>query len=225
MIIDEFQALNDLGEKLDAFLWFLRSVIQNQKNVAYVFAGSITSRDSIIEKIAGHDGAFGGRMLNIEISPFTKETVYNYLKEKLPSLNLDDSGFERFYKCTKGIPFYVNTFAKLLQKNVSLTEDKVNEEFKRTLPYIAVHLINQWSRLTLKEQNIITILIDKPLKRNEIAKQLEVTPGSLSKPLNKIQKLRLIESEKGVYNISEHILKAWLKSEFEEKGVFPYRSI
>jgi len=225
MIIDEFQALNDLGEKLDAFLWFLRSVIQNQKNVAYVFAGSITSRDSIIEKIAGHDGAFGGRMLNIEISPFTKETVYNYLKEKLPSLNLDDSGFERFYKCTKGIPFYVNTFAKLLQKNVSLNEDKVNEEFKRTLPYIAVHLINQWSRLTLKEQNIITILIDKPLKRNEIAKQLEVTPGSLSKPLNKIQKLRLIESEKGVYNISEHILKAWLKSEFEEKGVFPYRSI
>jgi len=30
LIIDEFQVLKDLGGRLDAFLWFLRSVIQNQ---------------------------------------------------------------------------------------------------------------------------------------------------------------------------------------------------
>lgn len=225
MIIDEFQALKDLGDRLDAFLWFLRSVIQNQKNVAYVFSGSINSRDSIIEKIAGKDGAFGGRMLNVEIYPFTKETVRNYLNEKLPSLNLEDSGFERFYKCTKGIPFYVNTFAKLLQKNIPLDDKMVKEEFKRTLPLIAVHLINQWSRLTLHEQNILTTLLDKPLKRKEIAEKLSITPGSLSRPLNKLQNLGLTESKNGVYKISEPILKAWLKREYEEKGVFPFRSI
>jgi len=60
LIIDEFQVLKDLGERLDAFLWFLRSVIQNQKNVAYVFSGSLTSTDSIVAKIAGGEGAFGG---------------------------------------------------------------------------------------------------------------------------------------------------------------------
>lgn len=225
LIIDEFQVLKDLGDRLDTFLWFLRSVIQNQKHTAYVFSGSINSRDSIIEKIAGKDGAFGGRMLNVEIYPFNEETVKNYLNEKLPSLNLDESGFKRFYKCTGGIPFYVNTFAKLLQKNVQLDDSKVKEEFKRTLPFIALHLINQWSRLTLHEQNIITTLIDKPLKRKEIADKLEITPGSLSKPLNKLQKLGLIESKEGVYNISEPILKAWLKKEYQEKGVFPFRSI
>jgi AAA+ ATPase superfamily predicted ATPase len=225
MIIDEFQALKDLGDQLDAFLWFLRSVIQNQKNVAYIFSGSITSRDSIIEQIADKNGAFGGRMLNIEIHPFSKETVRNYLNEKLPSLILEDSGFERFYKCTNGIPFYVNTFAKLLQKDTPLDEDKIKEEFKRTLSMIAVHLINQWSRLTLYEQTIITTLIDKPLKRKEIAEKLDITTGALSTPLNKLQKLALIESKDRVYNISEPILKAWLKHEYEEKGVFPFRSI
>jgi AAA+ ATPase superfamily predicted ATPase len=225
LIIDEFQALKDLGDRLDTFLWFLRSVIQNQKNVAYVFSGSVNSRDAIIEQIAGRNGAFGGRMLNIEIHPFTEETVRNYLSDRLPSLNLDDSGFERFYKCTNGIPFYVNTFAKLLQKNVHLDENKVKEEFKRTLPMIAVHLINGWSRLTLQEQKIMTTLINNPLKRKDIATKLDITPGSLSKPLNKLQKLDLIESKEGSYNISEPILKAWLKKEYEEKGVFPFRSM
>ncbi|MCK9151865.1 AAA family ATPase [Methanobacterium alcaliphilum] len=225
IIIDEFQALNDLGENLDSFLWFFRSVIQNQKNVAYIFSGSITSRDEMIEKIAGHSGAFGGRMLNIELKPFTKETVQSYLLEKLPSLNLDESGFERFYKCTQGIPFYVNTFAKLLQKDIHLNEKKVKEEFYRTLPFLAVHLINQWSRLTFHEQNIVTTLIDQPCKRKEIAEKLNITPGSLSKPLNKLQKLRLIESKNSIYHISEPILKAWLKNEYQEKGVFPFRSM
>lgn len=224
LIIDEFQALKDLNGRLDTFLWFLRSVIQNQKNVTYVFSGSVNSRDSIIEQIAGRDGAFGGRMLNIEIHPFTKQTVQNYLNEKLPSLNFDDDGFERFYKCTNGIPFYVNTFAKLLPKDVHLNENKVKEEFRRTLDLIAVHLSNQWNRLTLQEQTIITTLINGPIKRKDIANKLNITPGSLSKPLNKLQKLELIESKGGRYNISESILKAWLKKEYEDRGVFPFRS-
>lgn len=225
MIIDEFQVLKDLGDRLDAFFWFLRSVIQSQKNVAYVFSGSINSRDAIIEKIASKDGAFGGRMLNVEIYPFTKETVRNYLNEKLSSLIFQDSGFDRFYKCTKGIPYYVNTFAKLLQKDIALDDNNVREEFQRTLPMLAVHIINQWSRLTLHEQNIITKLIDKPLKRKKIAEKLDITPGSLSKPLNKLQNLGLMASEEGVYIISEPILKAWLKKQYEERGVFPFRSI
>jgi len=56
-------------------------------------------------------------------------------------------------------------------------------------------------------------------------KKIDMTPGSLSRPLNKLQNLGLTESKNGVYKISEPILKAWLKKEYEEKGVFPFRSI
>lgn len=52
-----------------------------------------------------------------------------------------------------------------------------------------------------------------------------ITSGSLSNPLNKLQKLDLIESEGGTYSICEPILKAWLKKEYEERGVFPFRNI
>lgn len=225
LIVDEFQVLKDLGKRLDAFLWFLRSVIQNQKNVAYVFSGSLNSRDSIVDKIAGRQGAFGGRILNVEITPFSKETVKNYLETKLPSLTFEGEGFNRFYYCTSGIPYYVNTFAKLLKKNSPLNEEEVKKEFYRTLPFLAVDLINQWGRLSLQEQTIITKLIDGSLKRKDIADELGVTTGSLGTPLKKLQDRGLIKSKEGIYNITEQILKAWLRREYEDKGIFPFRSV
>jgi AAA+ ATPase superfamily predicted ATPase len=226
MIIDEFQVLKDLGNNLDSFLWYFRSIIQTQKNVAYVFTGSITSTDNIIAQIAGKNGAFGGRILNIEILPFPQETVETYLKEKIPSLILVNDGFKRFYKCTKGIPHYVNTFAKILPKNTPLDNKKVKNEFRKTLPLLAVHLIHQWGRLTLQEQKIIVKLKNKPLKRKELAKQLKVSTGSLSTPLTKLINLNLIESQgNGIYSISDTILKAWINKEYNEKGIYPYRTI
>jgi predicted AAA+ superfamily ATPase len=226
MIIDEFQALKDLDYSLDNFLWLFRSVIQNQRNVAYIFSGSINSRDNIIEKIAGRKGAFGGRMLTMEIEPFTKNTVYNYLKEKLPSLIFEDDGFERFYNCTRGIPHYVNTFAQLLEKNTPLDDNKIKEEFQNLLPFLALHLINLWSGLTLREQKIITSLSEKSLERKNIAKKLNLSSSSLSTPLKKLLHDGLIEYEnKGVYSISEPILKEWLKQEYKNKGIYPYRSL
>lgn len=224
-IIDEFQALNDLGDKLKGFLWFLRSYIQSQKNVAYVFSGSINSNDKIIEKIAGSNGAFGGRILSVQIEPFTKNIVKNYLNEKVPELKLSESGFERFYKCTKGIPHYINTFGRILEKNITLDDEKIKEEFIKTLPLLADHLKQQWGRLTLREQRIIISLIEKPLKRSEIGKKLNQKPNYISLPLNNLQKEGLIViNQDKKYEIIEYILKEWLKKEYEDKGVFPHRS-
>ena len=225
LIIDEFQAIKDLGNTLNSFLWFLRGIIQDQKNVAYIFSGSVTSADSIVTELASKDGAFGGRIVTFDIPPFDIETVREYLEEKVPSLIFEGKGFERFYKFTNGVPFYVNIFARILLKEVPLDEDKVKEEFKNALIFLAVHFMNQWSRLTFQEQCIITKLIDKPLKRIDIAKSLGIEPGALSISLRKLQDRGLLKSKNGLYNITENIFKAWLKKEHEEKGVFPFRSI
>ncbi|MDR3063229.1 MAG: ATP-binding protein [Methanobrevibacter sp.] len=224
-IIDEFQALNDLGNNLKGFLWFFRSYIQKQKNVAYVFSGSINSNNKIIEKIAGNNGAFGGRILSVQVDPFTKSTVKSYLDEKVPELKLTENGFERFYKCTKGIPHYVNTFGRILEKDEVLDEEKIKEEFIKVLPLLADHLKQQWGRLTLREQRIIISLIEKPLKRSEIGEKINQKPSSISLPLNNLQNEGFIEiNQDNKYEIIEYILKEWLKQEYKSKRVFPHRS-
>ena len=222
IFIDEFQILKQLEEDVNGFLWYIRSVIQSQKNIGYIFSGSMSVKDKLIADIAGHQGAFGGRILNYEIKIFSFETTRNYLNEKADYLNFTDEGFKRFYKCTSGIPYYINSFARLLPPNEELTEEKIISEFKKSLEYLIINLTNEWYKLNKQEQRIITALVEKPLKRIEIANKLGVTSGAIGSSLKTLQNKILIELDNGKYQIYDQIFKAWLKKEYEEKEDYPY---
>ena len=223
IIIDEFQVIKELGKYFNSFLWNFRGYVTEQRNVAYILSGSIGLQDNLISEIAGQNGAFGGRMLTININPFSKQTTNNYLKQRAPELKFTSDGFERFYNCTSGIPFYINTFARQLPVNQELDENKVADAFDNNISLIGIHLINEWNRLTLKEKDLIIALLDSPLKRIDLARKLNVKSGSLSDKLNKLQNLGLIHFTNGEYEISENLLKRWLKIEYSQKGTYPYR--
>ena len=223
IFFDEFQIIKEL-DNYNKFLWYLRGIILSQNNVAYMISGSMSLKDSLIEDIAGKQGAFGGRMLSVEILPFSFETTKKYLQERADFLNFTDDGYERFYKYTKGIPFYVNTLARLMSTDKLLTEEIVIDEFYRSLPYLSMHLKSVWDKLNYHEQKIIVQLINGPIRCVDIANNLNITPGTLSKPLIKLQDLALVEiTDNGKYQIVDSILGTWLKNEYENKGVYPYR--
>ena len=223
IFIDEFQIIKELNDYNESFLWKLRSYIQNQNYVSYLFSGSMSLQDDLITEIASQRGAFGGRMLTINLTPFDKVTVKKYLNQEAPNLLFDEKGFERFYKCTSGIPSYVNIFATLLPKDKKLDEKNVIKEFEEKITTINTHLIVIWNKLTLREQNIIISLLNEPLQRKDIAKSLNVTTGSISKPLINLQHQELITLENNYYHIKDKILKRWLELEFEENKNYPYR--
>lgn len=223
VFIDEFQIIKELDDYKESFLWKFRNYIQNQNYISYLFSGSMSMQDELITEIASQRGVFGGRMLTINISPFSKDTVREYLLQKAPNLLFTNDGFERFYRCTSGIPAYVNIFATLLPKDISLDENLVKSEFEDKIEVINTHLVVQWGKLTSREQNIVISLLDAPLKRNDIAKALKVTTGSISKPLINLQHQELIILENNFYHLSEPILKKWLELEFEKNGTYPFR--
>lgn len=225
IFIDEIQLIKDLGDELNGFLWYMRSFIQTQKNVAYLFCGSMSLKDSLINDLNGNKGAFGGRMLTIEIQPFSKQTTENYIKSMTRNIQLDDDGFERFYKCTRGIPYYINIFAKYLPENITLTENNIIELFKDSIDYLAIHFIYMWSKLTFQEQKIIISLLENPKKRIEVANYLKVTSGSLNRPLNRLRDYDLIEYANDKYQIIDPIFTYWLKNSYEKNGIYPFRSI
>ena len=134
-----------------------------------------------------------------------------------------DTGFNKFYKCTSGIPAYVNIFATLLPKDIKLDEHMVKIEFEDKIKVINSHLVVMWDKLTLREQYIIISLLDGPLKRNEIANKLDVTTGSISRPLVNLQHQELIVLENNLYYLLEPILKRWLELEYSKNMNFPFR--
>ena len=222
IFMDEFQILKQLDEDVNGFLWYIRSVIQSQKNIGYIFSGSMSVKDELISDIAGQKGAFGGRILNYEIKIFSYETTKDYLAEKADYLEFTDDGFKRFYKCTNGILYYINSFARLLPPNEELNEEKIISEFKKSLPYLLIHLTNEWYKLTKQEQRIIVALVEKPLRRIDIANKLGVKSGAIGASLKTLQNKILIELNNEKYQIYDSIFKAWLKKEYGEKGDYPY---
>ena len=222
IFMDEFQILKQLDEDVNGFLWYIRSVIQSQKNIGYIFSGSMSVKDELISDIAGQKGAFGGRILNYEIKIFSYETTKDYLAEKADYLEFTDDGFKRFYKCTNGILYYINSFARLLPPNEELNEEKIISEFKKSLPYLLIHLTNEWYKLTKQEQRIIVALVEKPLRRIDIANKLGVKSGAIGASLKTLQNKILIELNNEKYQIYDSIFKEWLKKEYEEKGDYPY---
>lgn len=224
IFIDEIQLIKDL-DNVDKFLWYMRSFIQDQRNVAYLFCGSMSLKDSLINDLNGKNGAFGGRMLTIEIHPFSKQTTREYIESIPRNILLDDGGFERFYKCTRGIPYYINIFVKILPENIILTENNIIVLFKDSIDYLAVHFIFMWSKLTFQEQKIIISLLGNPKKRIEIANTLDVTSGSLNRPLNRLLDFDLIEYANDKYQITDPIFAYWLHNCYEKNGIYPFRSI
>ena len=222
IIVDEFQVIKELDNP-ESFLWNFRRDLTEQKNVAYILSGSVELRDKLISKIVGQNGAFVGGIFSINIDPFSKQTTQKYLSEQAPELMFTQEGFEMFYKCTSGIPYYINILAHLLPVNQELDENMVLDAFDNNISFMANHLINKWNRLTIKEKDIIIALMDSPLKRVDLAKKLNVKSGSLSDKLNKLQNLDLIRFADGEYEISEKLLQRWLEMEYSQNGIYPYR--
>ena len=82
-----------------------------------------------------------------------------------------------------------------------------------------------WYKLNFSQQKVIVQLVDNPLKRIEIARNLNITSGTLSKPLLNLQELGLIEiNNEKKYQIVDSILALWLKNEYGTEGVYLYRA-
>lgn len=103
IIIDEFQVIKELGNYLESFLWNFRGYVTEQRSVAYILSGSMGLQDNLISQIAGQNGAFGGRMITININPFSIQTTRDYLKEKAPHLNFTSDGLKDF---TNALPVF-----------------------------------------------------------------------------------------------------------------------
>lgn len=223
VIIDEFQIIKEIDDYLNSFLWLFRGHIQNHNNVAYMLSGSMSLNDPFIQDVAGQNGVFGGRMLTHYLYPFNKETTRKYMEEKAPQYIFTEESFERFYNCTKGIPYYINTLANHLPQNITLTPDDVVTTFDNNLFAMIKYMVAVWINLSNMEKDIIIELIEQPLQRKDLANKLNVKSGTLSKYLTNLIQLDLISNNQGTYSIHESMLKRWLQTEYKNKGVYPYR--
>jgi AAA+ ATPase superfamily predicted ATPase len=221
IIIDEFQLIGELKSP-EAFFWMFRSYTQEQDNVSYIFTGSTSSSSDIVEKINGINGAFGGRMTQYTIDPFTRKETEGYLKEKVSEINFTESGLNRFYKCTRGYPAYINSFCNTMSGNVEYDDEMVIQTFYEKIEQIAIMWTAIWATLSGKEKDIITTIIENgPLSWSELLTKIEFSNKTLAKYANILKNKGILSHSNKKYVIDDHMLYAWLKYKKENNGYYP----
>lgn len=221
IIIDEFQILKKVND-LDKFFWLIRSFNQTQHNVSYIFTGSISKTSEIIQEINGENGAFGGRMIIMEIKPFTQDETKSYFEECMPEIKFTSDGFERFYKCTRGIPLYINSFYNVMDSSQVYDSKLVKETFFMNMNQILIMWFRVWSSLNKHEKNIIKILVEQDsLSWTELFNKTNISRGTFNKYLKNLLNKGVIEYFNDEYIIGDNMLKTWLKNEKETNGTYP----
>ena len=220
IVIDEFQNLKNLKNP-DAFFWLMRSFSQTQHNVSYIFTGSASNTSDILEMINGPTGAYGGRMIQLNLNPFTKEDTYNYINERTDIL-LDDEAFEEFYKLTRGIPSYINSFSNVLDSNIKYDKQSLKETFLMKIDQINIIWLTIWGTFNSKEKNIIiTLFENENMSWNEILTTIDYSKSTILKYMNILINRGIVDHHYNNYSISDNMLKLWLKHKKMMDGHYP----
>jgi AAA+ ATPase superfamily predicted ATPase len=185
--------------------------------------GSISQTSDMIEMLNGATGAFGGRMIQINIDPFTKQETESYFEERFPEIEFTQEGFDRFYEYTKGIPMYINSFYNALSSHETYDENSIDYIFLNNMDQILVMWIRIWGTLNNYEKNIIcTMLNQVHITWSELEKNLDMAPATLNKYIKTLQDKGIINYYDGKYSLEDLMLETWLNHEKERTGVYPY---
>ncbi|MDO5861107.1 MAG: ATP-binding protein [Methanobrevibacter sp.] len=222
IVIDEFQLLKNV-EDPEAFFWLIRSFTQKQFNVGYVFTGSVSKTSDIINMINGPEGAFGGRLIQINIEPFTFEETKRYIDEKSNNLKFTDEGFERFYACTRGIPLYINSLSTVLPNNIICDENIIKQTLQLNIDQIAIMWIYIWGRLSQGEKDFIIYLLEHDgASRHTLDNELGYSKSSITRFIDTLSNQGIIEfNQDKQFVLADKMLKLWLKIKFETTGFYP----
>lgn len=221
IIMDEFQLLRKL-EHPDAFFWSIRSHNQTQHNVSYVFTGSLSRTSEMIEELNGQSGAFGGRITQMNIEPFSFEETRNYFNDRMPEIKFTSDGFNRFYKCTRGIPLYINSFYNVLSDDEVYTASKIKEVFYLNMDQILVMWIRIWGTLNRYEKQIVEVLVEeKSLSWTNLYNHTSLTRGTFNKYLENLRNKGIVSYYNKEYQLEDRMLATWLLHEREVNGIYP----
>lgn len=220
IVIDEFQNLKNLRKSED-FFWLLRSYSQSQYNVSYIFTGSISNTSDIISMINGPTGAYGGRMIQINLDPFTEEETFNYIQEKT-QIKFRDDGFAEFYKLTRGMPAYINSFCNVLDSYIEYDEKLIRETFRVKIDQINIIWLTIWGSFSKKEKIIILSLLEnEEMKWAELMELIPFSKSTILKYVDILNNRGIIDHYFNKYVIADEMLISWLKYKKEMLGHYP----
>ena len=219
VVLDEFQDILNLPDANEA-LALLRSAIQFQGNIPFIFVGSI--RHKMEEIFIHHDSPFFKSAVLLNIEPLSYNEFSKFLKRKFVTgkRTVSDEILHKIFEISYNIPGDVQQLCEALWAVTSENETISNKKLLN-----ALHLI--FTREQKSYENYINILTDIQQKcLNAIALEggesvFSVSfmkfagfnnPSTVRRAINRLLNLNILYQVSGEYRFINPFFRAWLLS-------------
>ena len=216
IILDEIQ---DVGSRWgEDFFKRLRSIVEKQKSVCYVFCGSsITFMNSLVDDRAS---PFYRQLYKIAVGPLPEDGARKFVEERFSACGyeIENGAMDAFIETTRSIPDYVQRLG-LIASTISrkITKAVVEDAYEKMLLDMDSEFRETLSKLNQRSGIYGAILtgLSRSDSLSEAGRAVGYDIGKAMRQMAYLQNVGLVEKKgHGKYAISDPIFNEWLKRNF-----------
>ena len=221
VMIDEFQDIIRWG---DDVLKRMRSIIQSQKKVQYILAGSATT---IMRNLAyDRRSPFYRQLVEIPVRGLDQQTVKEFLKRRFATVHMriEDSEIDKIAVYCGGYPDYVQRLGLelylALGENGSIAEEHIDRAYDDMILSLDGEFENYFATFSPLEREILLALASGSMKVSEVAREVRRPIFNIPKTLTSLMNQGTIERPmKGQYRLADPVFGDWLNRRFKPMPV------
>jgi AAA+ ATPase superfamily predicted ATPase len=215
--LDEFQELSKFNGNI---FNMLKSHMDSQPNVRYIFSGSSVSL--LHDVFLKPDSPLYLMAARIQLEPIKKNDVDDYIRSRLKTQNItiSESALDLIYEYTAGYPFYFQKIGFLLYqiavigKKKHIDIDDVENAFSSMLNEFDSEFESRYStKFSRQQQDILKYLSQNKTRRlSEISEDMRTPASSLTTSMKDLYNTMTVNKPKeGTYGIMDNVFRLWLK--------------
>jgi hypothetical protein len=215
LIIDEFQEIAEIDAGLTKLL---RSVFQEQPEVAHIYLGS---KRHLMERIFNDaNEPFWRSAKRVELGPIEPGEFKPFIRAGFTAneRDIDDGVVERILEITRGHPYATQELCYFLWAETppgeAATEGRLGAALAKLLRSEHSHFSDLWDRSTPNQRLLLTALADepgRPLSEDYRARHGLRSASTTQKAIDALVHQELATRDRGFVRIAEPFYAQWLR--------------
>jgi uncharacterized protein len=215
LVMDEFQEIVEVDPSLPLLL---RSVFQEQPDVAHVYLGS---KRHVMEEIFNDaNKAFWHSAKSVELGPIAAAAFAPFVVERFERTGrgIEEEAVARLLEVTGGHPYATQELAYFLWEQVPEGESASSGRFERALSAVLrsehAHFSLLWEDASRVQRLVLQALAREPGRPFTAAyrERHDLPPSTnVQKALRALERRETVAGTEGVYRIVEPFLAEWLR--------------
>lgn len=215
LILDEFQEIVHIDPNLTKLL---RSVFQEQPEVAHIYLGS---KRHLMERIFNDENEpFWRSAKRVELGPIQPDQFKSFIYAGFRDHNrdIDDDTVERVLEITGGHPYATQELCYFLWaetgENETASPEHLDEALSKLLRSEHSHFSDLWDRATANQRILLTSLATepgRPLAQEYRARHGLRSTSTTQKAINALVQQEIVTRDEGFVRISEPFYAEWIR--------------